>query len=93
MLKIATSITFKMKALPEPNSMLVNTLANPSASAIVLAAAAKRVSKMSCFMRDDAQCVMLLFPGLINKFGANEPRPRHQCDMEGHFEIPQKRQR
>ena len=50
MLKIATSITFKMKALPEPNSMLVNTLANPSASAIVLDAAAKRVSKMSCFI-------------------------------------------
>jgi hypothetical protein len=33
---------------------------------------------------------MPIFPGLINKFGANEPRRRHQCDMEGHFEIPQK---
>ena len=41
MLKIATSITFKMKALSEPNSMLVNTLANPSASAIVLACRGK----------------------------------------------------
>jgi len=30
--------------------MMVNTLANPSASAIVLDAAAKRVSKMSCFI-------------------------------------------
>jgi hypothetical protein len=70
MLKIARSIAFTMEALSEPNSMLVNTLANPSASAIVLAATAKRVSKMSWFI-DDAPCVMPLFPGLINKFGAN----------------------
>jgi hypothetical protein len=47
MLKIMTSIIFSIELLPEPNSMLENTLSNPSTSATMLVATAPRVSKMS----------------------------------------------